>query len=248
MKKPFRTGETLAQRLRFVQLVSLFGLIVFALLGSRYLSWMPLPTTGWGWGYLLATHSSHYWLLSFLLSIPLFLLGPVLRSTWLAAVAALLYSLAFILMFIDTLVFDQYRSHINWLVIGLLLNDPDGQVIHFPLLMWLLTLAGAALVLHASQQQPGATAEPTTHYDLLPTLLVEALGCTNDPGVYSTGHNLLATGRKARGWFLAASYSSSAIAGLNQTVVIDAAGRYTILDGRYREMSEGSIPLGPGMR
>jgi membrane-anchored protein YejM (alkaline phosphatase superfamily) len=608
MKILFRTGETtLAQRLRFVQLAPFFGLIVFALLGTRYLGWMPSPTTGWGWGYLLTTYPAHYWLLSFLLSLPLLLLSPVLRGAWLAAAAALLYSLAFILMFIDTQVFDQYRFHINWFVIDFLLNDPDGQVIHFPLVMWLLTLGGAALVLlatfvamtllqrwaarhapglkkwhllffvlllgshflhawadanlvkdvirqarfyplmlpttaqsfmerhglvdietrnankleasadasgdihypkqplqctprdprpnillitidswradtftaditphmhrfaeqrglmfnqhfsgsnstraglfsmfygipgtywhafldngvpsplitqlqaqdyalgifaaarltspefdrtifstvkdlrlgssgatpaerdinlteewlawlethqqeaadrpffgflfydaphgysypadfsapfqpawetvnyfslhndfdpepflnryrnavhfddqligrvlqdledralldntwvvitgdhgqefndlklnfwghnsnfskyqlqvpfilHAPQQQAGATAELTTHYDLLPTLLVEALGCANDPGVYSTGQNLLAADRKARDWFMAASYSSSAIVGRDQTVTIDAVGRYTLLDDRYREINDGPIP------
>src|SRR5690606_32157279 len=70
-----------------------------------------------------------------------------LPRLWLAGVAALCYTTAFILMFIDTSVFDQYRFHINYFVIDLLLNDPDGQVIHFPIIMWILTLLGALLCL-----------------------------------------------------------------------------------------------------
>lgn len=151
MENLFRIGNTtLAQRLRFVQMAIFFGLIVFALLGTRYLNWAPWPSTGWGWGYLLTTYPSHYWLLSVVLAIPLLTLSLVLRSIWLVVAAALLYSLAFILLFIDTLVFDQYRFHINWFVIEFLLNDPDGQVIHFPLVMWLLALSGALVILIAT--------------------------------------------------------------------------------------------------
>lgn len=148
MKDLFRIGgASLGQRLRFAQLVPFFGLIVFALLGTRYLNWASWPSTGWGWGYFLTTYPSHYWLLSCLLSLPVLLLCLFLRGFWLVAAATLLYSLAFALMFIDTLVFDQYRFHINWFVIDLLINDPDGQVIHFPLVMWALALSGGVLVL-----------------------------------------------------------------------------------------------------
>ena len=38
------------------------------------------------------------------------------------------------------------------------------------------------------------------------------------------------------------SYSSSAIVGRDQTVTIDAVGRYTLLDDRYREINDGPIP------
>lgn len=150
MKDLFRTpSATLGQRLRFALLVPLVGLIVFALLGIRYMSWAAWPNTGWGWTYLVTTYPSHYWLLALLASIPLLLLAFFVRGIWLVLAASVIYSLGFVLIFIDTLVFDQYRFHINWFVIDFLINDPDGQVIHFPLLMWLIALGGAMAVLVA---------------------------------------------------------------------------------------------------
>ena len=150
MKNLFRAAEdTLSQRLRFSLLVPLFGVLVFGLIGTRYLGWMPWPQTGWGWGYLLTTYLGHYWFLSILLALPVLVLSLFLPRIWLVGAATLFYAPAFILMAIDTLVFDQYRFHINYFVIDLLLNDPDGQVIHFPVGMWLLTLLGALLVLGA---------------------------------------------------------------------------------------------------
>lgn len=148
MKKLLHAGgDAISHRLRFSLLTSLLGVLIFCLIGTRYLSWMPWPETGWGWAYLITTYLSHYWFLSVLLALPLLGLSLFLPRLWLAGVAALCYTTAFILMFIDTSVFDQYRFHINYFVIDLLLNDPDGQVIHFPIIMWILTLLGALLCL-----------------------------------------------------------------------------------------------------
>lgn len=68
-----------------------------------------------------------------------FLPDPVRR--WSMVVWA---SIGITLLFIDTIVFAQYRFHINAVVIGLILA---GDIVSFPLVTWLMTIGGLLAIL-----------------------------------------------------------------------------------------------------
>lgn len=142
-----RGGET-GRRLRWLGWFLLANALAAAMVGLRYFEWMPLPETFAGWAYLLLTLPGHYWLLTGLAGVALLpvLLVPLsgLRNLF----AALLASAGLTLLFIDSMVFDQYRFHISAFVIDLLLNDPNGEIISFHWTVWLTVLGAlAALVL-----------------------------------------------------------------------------------------------------
>ncbi|MEZ8285608.1 DUF3413 domain-containing protein [Vibrio splendidus] len=63
------------------------------------------------------------------------------KATWYNAILA---SLLLVLLFIDTIVFAQYRFHINAVVVGLILA---GDIVDFPLVTWAMATIGFLSVL-----------------------------------------------------------------------------------------------------
>lgn len=107
------------------------------LLSTRFFSYLPeLPTEPLEISFIILTSVSHSALLTaivgFLIS-PLLLLPSQLRRVLISAVAAI----GLVLLYADTLVFAQYRFHINAVVVELLLS---GQIVDFPLSTWLITI------------------------------------------------------------------------------------------------------------
>lgn len=74
-----------------------------------------------------------------LVLLPLLLLPPRLRRFCFALIAALGMSV----LFIDTMVFAQYRFHINSVVMGLIMA---GDIVSFPLVTWLMAMGGFVAV------------------------------------------------------------------------------------------------------
>lgn len=135
----------LGQRLHWLSLFILANSVLALLAGLKFFGWMPWPSSVWGWSYLLTTLPGHYWLLTGLLMLPTCLMALVIPWRWpLWILTALTASSGMILLIIDSLVFDQYRFHINAFVIDLLLSDPNGQIISFSIGTW-LTAAGVLL-------------------------------------------------------------------------------------------------------
>lgn len=75
-------------------------------------------------------------------------------------------------------------------------------------------------------------AHRTSHYDVVPTLMQEMLGCINPPSDYATGHNLF-NGEDWR-WMLAGSYYNYALLEPDQITVTYPNGRFEVRDWNYR--------------
>ncbi|MCR9502106.1 DUF3413 domain-containing protein [Vibrio vulnificus] len=124
----------------------LINALVLMLIASRYFAFLPeLPTDPLGITFILAGTWGQMTLLAAiigLVTIPtLFLPKPFRNGT-----QALIASLGVATLFIDTIVFAQYRFHINAVVLELVMS---GQIVSFPLITWLMVIGGVALLLAA---------------------------------------------------------------------------------------------------
>ncbi|ENO1831927.1 DUF3413 domain-containing protein [Vibrio vulnificus] len=124
----------------------LINALVLMLIASRYFAFLPeFPTDPLGITFILAGTWGQMTLLAAiigLVTIPtLFLPKPFRNGT-----QALIASLGVATLFIDTIVFAQYRFHINAVVLELVMS---GQIVSFPLITWLMVFGGVALLLAA---------------------------------------------------------------------------------------------------
>ncbi|HDY7777240.1 TPA: DUF3413 domain-containing protein [Vibrio vulnificus] len=124
----------------------LINALVLMLIASRYFAFLPeFPTDPLGITFILAGTWGQMTLLAALIglvTIPtLFLPKPFRNGT-----QALIASLGVAILFIDTIVFAQYRFHINAVVLELVMS---GQIVSFPLITWLMVIGGVALLLAA---------------------------------------------------------------------------------------------------
>ncbi|ELV8655727.1 DUF3413 domain-containing protein [Vibrio vulnificus] len=124
----------------------LINALVLMLIASRYFAFLPeFPTDPLGITFILAGTWGQMTLLAALIglvTIPtLFLPKPFRNGT-----QALIASLGVATLFIDTIVFAQYRFHINAVVLELVMS---GQIVSFPLITWLMVIGGVALLLVA---------------------------------------------------------------------------------------------------
>ncbi|EMN7256518.1 DUF3413 domain-containing protein [Vibrio vulnificus] len=124
----------------------LINALVLMLIASRYFAFLPeFPTDPLGITFILAGTWGQMTLLAAiigLVTIPtLFLPKPFRNGT-----QALIASLGVATLFIDTIVFAQYRFHINAVVLELVMS---GQIVSFPLITWLMVIGGVALLLAA---------------------------------------------------------------------------------------------------
>jgi membrane-anchored protein YejM (alkaline phosphatase superfamily) len=72
----------------------------------------------------------------------------------------------------------------------------------------------------------------TSHYDIVPTLLQDLLGCRNPAADYSVGRNLFELG--AWEWMIAGSYFNYAVLEPDQVIVTFPNGLYEVRDWDYR--------------
>ncbi|HDY8106544.1 TPA: DUF3413 domain-containing protein [Vibrio vulnificus] len=124
----------------------LINALVLMLIASRYFAFLPeFPTDPLGITFILAGTWGQMTLLAALIglvTIPtLFLPKPFRNGS-----QALIASLGVATLFIDTIVFAQYRFHINAVVLELVMS---GQIVSFPLITWLMVIGGVALLLAA---------------------------------------------------------------------------------------------------
>lgn len=81
----------------------------------------------------------------------------------------------------------------------------------------------------------------TSHYDVVPTIMSEWLGCQNAFTDYSIGENLL-DDELNRSLHVAASYIEYALIKNHQTLVIDHTGNYELLDENYKAEKKQQVP------
>lgn len=79
----------------------------------------------------------------------------------------------------------------------------------------------------------------TSHYDVVPTLMQELLGCANPPSDYASGQNLFAA--VDWNWLLAGSYYNYAVLEPDQITITYPNGRFEVRDWQYRISTEPEI-------
>ncbi len=125
----------------------LINALLAVLIALRYFAYVPAPETLVDGLYVAAATLSQMVLLAAVVGL---VLAPLTLLPWARARRALVAagaSFGLSLLLIDTLVFDQYRFHINAMVLDLWLS---GEVIEFPLSTH-LTMAGGITLLFAAQ-------------------------------------------------------------------------------------------------
>lgn len=96
------------------------------------------------------------------------------------------------------------------------------------------------MVLAWPGRQTGVTHQHrTSHYDIVPTLMQDLLGCSNPASDYSVGENLF-SGR-AWEWMLAGSYYNYAVLEPDQVIITFPNGLYEVRDWDYRLAAEPSF-------
>lgn len=124
----------------------LINALVLMLVASRFFAFLPeFPSDPLGIAFILAGTWGQMTLLAALIgliAVPTLLLPKPLRN----GTQALIASLGVATLFIDTIVFAQYRFHINAVVLELVMS---GQIVSFPLITWLMVIGGVGILLAA---------------------------------------------------------------------------------------------------
>jgi hypothetical protein len=118
----------------------LINSLVAMAIAARYFAFLPeIPTDVLGLSFLVSSTFSQMVLLAGLIGLvalpTLFISSNKVRN----GLQAFIASLGIAVLFIDTLVFAQYRFHINAVVLELVLS---GQVVSFPLITWITVIGG----------------------------------------------------------------------------------------------------------
>lgn len=110
------------------------------LIGLYYVNWI-IPThydayntfnAGLVWAFIIFTWLGHFALLAFLPGIPLFLLGfTKLRQGSINLIASITSATALFLLIIDSLIFAQYRFHLNGIFWEMFINGASNQIFNF---------------------------------------------------------------------------------------------------------------------
>jgi membrane-anchored protein YejM (alkaline phosphatase superfamily) len=88
------------------------------------------------------------------------------------------------------------------------------------------------LIIHWPGRAVHEFSHRTSHYDIVPTIMQDLLGCSNDPTDYSSGRNLFA--EESWDWLLAGSYYNYAVLEPDQITVTYPSGQYEVRDWNYR--------------
>jgi len=99
------------------------------------------------------------------------------------------------------------------------------------------------LVMYWPGKSPSVISSQTTHLDIVPTLLTNALGYTNQPQDYSTGRNLFA-GLSTLQYILAGSYNNTGIIEADRITTIMPDGEYEIRDHAYQPLANARLRSG----
>lgn len=117
--------------------------LIAMLISFRYFAYLPeFPKDGLGLSFLIFSILSHMTMLCAmvgLIMIPLLFLPALLRRLLLSGVA----TFAFVALFIDTVVYSQYRFHINTVMLELVMSS---QIVSFPLSSWIMVTVGILAV------------------------------------------------------------------------------------------------------
>lgn len=95
------------------------------------------------------------------------------------------------------------------------------------------------MILHWPGHAAAKFEHRSSHYDVVPTLMQDALGCSNDPMDYASGNNLFSG--KSWDWILAGSYYNYAVLEPDQITVTYPNGQYEVRDWDYRILNKPEV-------
>ncbi len=87
------------------------------------------------------------------------------------------------------------------------------------------------MIISIPGRAPSVYRHRSSHYDLVPTLMQDVLGCSNPPSDYSSGRNLFSG--KDWDWLLAGSYYNYAVLEPDQITVTYPNGSFEVRDWNY---------------
>ncbi|WP_110601578.1 DUF3413 domain-containing protein [Salinicola lusitanus] len=139
--------DTLRRRWRGTLLFALVQLPLVWLIALRYSPYLAMPHDAMGIAYLILTWIGHFGMLVLLGWLPLAALALVLKARWLWLPATLLGALGLSALLLDTVVYAQYRFHVNAFMVSLFLNDKDGEIFSFTTTTWLMVVGSVVAAL-----------------------------------------------------------------------------------------------------
>ncbi|PSW03607.1 DUF3413 domain-containing protein [Photobacterium lipolyticum] len=98
------------------------------------------------------------------------------------------------------------------------------------------------MVIHWPGQPVAEINRPTSHLDVVPTVMESLLNVSSSPKIYSSGVNLFEEHPK-RSWILAGDSRDIVVIQQNRTTVVDKYGNYRVYDNNYKLMDEGKPKL-----
>lgn len=99
------------------------------------------------------------------------------------------------------------------------------------------------MVVHWPNQAAQEYSMPSSHLDLVPTLMESMLGVDSPANQYSSGVNLFDLLTSPRKWVLAGDSRDIVIVQADKTVVVDKFGNYKVYDRHYQEVPEVKPPF-----
>lgn len=97
------------------------------------------------------------------------------------------------------------------------------------------------LIIHWPDAQQKFYPAQTSHYDIAPTLLTDALGCSNKSDEYSSGQSLFS--KQEHSWLIFGRDGYYAIKDEQQLNELDRLGNFTIFDNDYQEIPDGKLNM-----
>ena len=96
------------------------------------------------------------------------------------------------------------------------------------------------LVIHWPGKLPHQYNGMTSHYDLTPTLMKQALNCQNQISDYSIGNNLFDA--PDHDWIIMGSYGENALYQKKRITLVDSTGRLSVRDPHYKPLPDSELP------
>lgn len=124
---------------RWLSLFTFYNVFIALLISLRFYNQQAIPQSEIGWVFAVLHSVGQFSFLCFLLALPFFVLYRFVPQKLLKYSYVLISCSALTLLLIDTFIYQQYRFHINAMVLELFIAGGD-EVISFSLTMWLIVL------------------------------------------------------------------------------------------------------------
>lgn len=136
---PHLTLSSPKNTLRWLSLFTLYNILIALIISLRFYNNQSIPDSIIGISFAITHSIGQIALLFFLLALPFFIVGKFINQRLLRYSYVFTTCFALSFLFIDTFIYQQYRFHINAMVIELFVAGGD-EVISFSLTMWLTVL------------------------------------------------------------------------------------------------------------